>query len=118
MEGFFDVYTKDGARLRVAALALTLKRAKTSQERAIRKIMGQIIEARAKELTFDEFIQEAVLGKIASEIHNQAKKIYPLRRTEIMKIKVLEPPPLDFRELVEKPKAQGVQQPPAEAKAS
>ncbi|RLF16789.1 MAG: 30S ribosomal protein S3ae [Thermoprotei archaeon] len=102
IEGFFDVETKDGARLRVATLALTLKRCKTSQAKAIRKIMGEIVTTRASQLNFDEFIQEAVLGKIASEIFNKAKKIYPLRRAEVEKIKVLQPPPVDLAEIVKK----------------
>lgn len=100
VEGWFDVETKDGALLRVAGLALTTHRCKTSQEKAIRKIMGEIIEEKAMKLNFDEFIQEAVLGKIASDIFNSARKIYPLRKAEIMKIKVLKMPPVNFEELV------------------
>ena len=102
IDGYFDVETKDGAKLRVAGLALTIKRCKSSQERAIRKIMKEIIETRAAELNFDEFIQEAVLGKIAAEIFNKARKIYPLRKAEIMKIKVLKPPEINFKEIVAK----------------
>jgi len=105
VDGHFTVETKDGARLRVTTLALTLKRAKTSQEKAIRKIMQEVVETSAKTLNFDEFIQEAVLGKIASEIYNRAKKIYPLRRAEVMKVKVLQPPPLNFEEVIEKVEA-------------
>ncbi|MCD6510088.1 MAG: 30S ribosomal protein S3ae [Thermoprotei archaeon] len=102
VDGHFTVITKDGARLRVTALALTVRRAKTSQEKAIRKIMQEVVEEHAKALDFDAYVQEAVLGKIASEIYNRAKKIYPLRRAEIMKIKVLEPPKLDFKEIAAK----------------
>jgi len=90
VDGIFDVYTKDGCKLRVMVLAITLKRAKTSQERAIRKIMAQVVEAKAQQLNFDEFVQEMVLGKVASEVFNAARKIYPLRRVEVRKSKVLE----------------------------
>ncbi|MCD6096559.1 MAG: 30S ribosomal protein S3ae [Thermoprotei archaeon] len=102
IEGFFNVETKDGAQLRVATLALTMKRCKTSQEKAIRKIMGEVVVSRASQLNFDEFIREAVLGKIASEIFNRARKIYPLRRAEVEKVKVLQPPPVDLAEIVKK----------------
>lgn len=86
-----DVVTKDGVRLRVMAMAVTQNRVKTSQKKAIRKIMFEIIDEKAKELTFDEFIQEAVLGRIAAEIEARARKIYPLKKAEVRKIKVLTP---------------------------
>ncbi|RLE50395.1 MAG: 30S ribosomal protein S3ae [Candidatus Methanomethylicota archaeon] len=89
VDGIFKVTTKDGYTLRVSAIALTRHRCKTSQERAIRQIMRKTIEAKAKQLSFDEFVQQAVLGKIASEIYNEARKIYPLRKVEIRKSKLL-----------------------------
>ncbi|MCS7386423.1 MAG: 30S ribosomal protein S3ae [Candidatus Methanomethylicota archaeon] len=89
VDGIFKVTTKDGYTLRVSAIALTRHRAKTSQERAIRKIMREVIEAKAQQLSFDEFVQQAVLGKIASEIYNAARKIYPLRKVEVRKSKLL-----------------------------
>lgn len=90
VDGIFDVYTKDGCKLRIMVLAITLKRAQTSQEKAIRKVMMQTVESKAQQLNFDEFIQEMVLGKVASETFNAARKIYPLRRVEVRKSKVLE----------------------------
>ena len=51
--------------------------------------MKEVIEAKAQQLTFDEFVQQAVLGKIASEIYNAARKIYPLRKVEVRKSKLL-----------------------------
>ncbi|MEM2957956.1 MAG: 30S ribosomal protein S3ae [Candidatus Jordarchaeaceae archaeon] len=89
IDGIFDVQTKDGRILRVSAVAFTLNRAKTSQERLVRKIMRDVISSKASQLAFGEFVQEAVLGKIASEIYNQAKKVVPLRKCEIRKSKVL-----------------------------
>ncbi len=86
-----DVITRDGVRLRVMAMAVTKNRVKTSQRKAIRKIMFELVERRASELTFDEFIQQVVLGNLATEIEIRAKKIYPLKKAEIRKIKVLTP---------------------------
>jgi len=86
-----DVVTKDGIELRVMAMAITTRRVKTSQERAIRKIMFEIIDEKAEQLDFESFIQESVLGQIAGEIMVRAKKIYPLHKAEIRKIKVLTP---------------------------
>ena len=86
-----DITTVDGVDLRVMAMSVAIKRIKTSQIKAIRKIMFEIIDEKASILSFDEFIQESVLGRIAAEIQVRAKKIYPLKKAEIRKIKVLSP---------------------------
>ncbi|MEM1657686.1 MAG: 30S ribosomal protein S3ae [Candidatus Jordarchaeales archaeon] len=87
VDGIFDVTTKDGRALRVYPVAFTVNRIKTSQEKAIRKIMEEVVKRKAEQLNYGEFAQEAVLGKIASEIYNLAKKIVPLRKCEIWKTK-------------------------------
>lgn len=92
VQGIFDVKTKDGYELRITAMALTSYRAKTSQKKAIRKIMQNIITKRASEMTLDELIQAMVFGKLSTEIFNEAKKIYPLRKVEIAKSKLLKIP--------------------------
>ena len=89
VDGLFGVTTKDGFMLRVAVSAFTLSRIKTSQERVVRGIMNRIIKEKASALTMDQFAQEMVLGKIASDIYNEAKKIAPLRHVGIRGSKVL-----------------------------
>jgi small subunit ribosomal protein S3Ae len=56
--------------------------------------MRRIVEEKAKALTFDQFVQEVVLGKIASDVYNEAKKISPLRHVGIRKSRLLAQPPL------------------------
>lgn len=89
VDGIFNITTKDGYRLRLAVCALTLSRIKTSQEIAIRAIMERIVEEKAGALEFDQFVQEAVLGKLASDIYNEAKKISPLRHVGVRKSKLI-----------------------------
>ena len=89
VDGLFGVTTKDGFTLRVAVSAFTLSRIKTSQERVVRGIMNRIVKEKASALTMDQFAQEMVLGKIASDIYNEAKKIAPLRHVGIRGSKVL-----------------------------
>lgn len=91
IDAILDVETKDGIKLRVMAMAVTQSRVKTSQKKAIRKIMYQLITGKAQSLDFDTFIQHCILGTLASEIEIQARKIYPLKKAEIRKIKVLTP---------------------------
>ena len=51
--------------------------------------MSRIIKEKADALTMDQFAQEMVLGKIASDIYNEAKKIAPLRHVGIRSSKVV-----------------------------
>jgi len=89
VDGLFAITTKDGHNLRVAVSAFTLSRVKTSQEKVLRKIMDRIIKEKAAVLTMDQYAQEMVLGKIASDIYNEAKKIAPLRHVGIRNSKVV-----------------------------
>jgi small subunit ribosomal protein S3Ae len=92
IDGIFEVTTKDGYKIRTYAIAFPMRRAKTTQQAAIRDVMRKVITRRAKRLNFDAFIQECVLGKIGSDIYNKAKTIFPLRKSEIRKSKLLEQP--------------------------
>ncbi|GBF08401.1 30S ribosomal protein S3ae [Aeropyrum pernix] len=91
--GIFNVWTKDGYGLRVTAMAFTRQRCKTSQKSAIRKVMQEVVEQKARESTLDELIQLMVFsdheGSLAYLIDESARKIYPLRKVEIAKSKLL-----------------------------
>jgi small subunit ribosomal protein S3Ae len=89
VDGILNVATTDGYQLRLAVSVFTLSRIKTSQEQAIRVIIQRTIKEKADALTFDQFVQELVLGKIASDIYNEAKKIAPLRHVGIRKSKLI-----------------------------
>jgi small subunit ribosomal protein S3Ae len=87
-----NITTKDGYQLRLAVCAFTLSRIRTTQEHVIRAIMKKTVEQKAKELNFDQYVQEIVLGKIASDIYNEAKKVAPLRHVGIRKSKLVAQP--------------------------
>ena len=88
IEMIINLKTKDGYGLRVAVSAFTLNRVKTSQETSIRSLMKRIVEEKATSLSYDQYAQEMVLGKIASDIYNEAKKVAPLRHVGIRKSKL------------------------------
>jgi small subunit ribosomal protein S3Ae len=92
VDGLFNLTTKEGYKLRVSVSALTLSRIKTSQEKIIRNIMEKIIKEKGTALTLDQFVQEMVLGKIASDIYNVAKRVAPLRHVGIRKSKLVAQP--------------------------
>jgi small subunit ribosomal protein S3Ae len=89
IDTILNVTTKDGYRVRVAVCAFTLNRVKTSQELAVRGIMQRIVNEKAAILLFDQFAQEVVLGKIASDVYNESKKVAPLRHVGIRKSKLV-----------------------------
>ena len=89
VDGLFNITTRDGYKVRVAVSAFSLSRIRTSQEKDIRVIMDKIIKEKASTLTLDQFAQEMVLGKIASDIYNEAKKIAPLRHIGIRRSKLV-----------------------------
>ena len=88
VDGIFNVTTKDNYGLTLAVSVFTLSRIKTSQEQVIRSIMSKIVKEKASTLTFDQFVQELVLGKVASDIYNDSKKISPLRHVGVRKSKL------------------------------
>jgi len=89
IQGIFDITTKDGYVLRITIVALTSYRCKSSQKRAIRRIMRDYITSRAPELTLAELVSETLSYKISNEIAERARKIYPIRRVEVYKTKLL-----------------------------
>jgi len=89
IQGIFDITTKDGYVLRITIVALTSYRCKSSQKRAIRRIMRDYITSRAPELTLAELVSETLSYKISNEIAEHARKIYPIRRVEVYKTKLL-----------------------------
>jgi small subunit ribosomal protein S3Ae len=86
------ITTKDGYKIHLKPMSLTIKRAGSSQIKAIRDVMNIILRERANELNYEQFIHEVILGKLASDIYKRAKIIYPLRRVEISKTKMLAEP--------------------------
>jgi small subunit ribosomal protein S3Ae len=89
IDGIFPIVTKDGYRMRVAVIALSTVRTKSSQKHNIRHIMEDVISKKNDQLLYDELVQQLVLGKIASEIYNAAKSVYPLRKIEVRKSEVV-----------------------------
>ncbi|MEM2910639.1 MAG: 30S ribosomal protein S3ae [Nitrososphaerota archaeon] len=92
IDGIFDVTTKDGFHLRLTITAFAVSRIRWGKEKAIRHIMKEIVTKTGESLTLEQFSQEMVLGKSASDIFNSAKKIALLRHVGVVKSKVLKIP--------------------------
>ena len=93
IDAIVNITTKDDFRLRVSVVAFSVLRVRQSQILSVRRIIREIVSEKATSLFFEQFVQEAVLGKIASDIYNEAKKIIPLRHVGIRKSKLISYPP-------------------------
>jgi small subunit ribosomal protein S3Ae len=83
------VKTKDDHKLKLHVLAVTTRRAKSSQQKYMRELIQDLLKEVASEKSFEDVIESSVNGKLASEIYHKAKKIYPLKRVEVIKSKVI-----------------------------
>ena len=97
IDGIFKVTTKDGYTTRISIVVFARGRVKIAQQHTIRQIMREVIEEKAKTLTYDQLCHDIVLGSVAkagigSDIYNLAKKINPLRHVGVRKSKLLSIP--------------------------
>ncbi len=92
VDGIFDVTTKDGYTLRLSVLACTPRRVNSKQSTSLRLTMEKVARQKSKELTYDQFVQEAVLGKLASDIYNEGRKVTPLRHVGVRKSRLITAP--------------------------
>ena len=84
------IETKDGHKMKLHVLAVTTRRAKSSQQKFMRETITELVNNIAVEKNFEDVIETSVNGRLASEIYHTAKKIYPLKRVEVIKSKVLD----------------------------
>ena len=92
-----DYTTKDGYFVRVYCIAISQGRMNSSKKHEIRMVMDRIIGERAAALTYDQFAQEMILQKIASDVYNEAKKVTHLRHVGLRKSKLIRKPPASLQ---------------------
>ena len=52
--------------------------------------MERLVAEASAEKTFRELVEDIITGKLASQVYHESKKIYPLKRVEIVKTRVIE----------------------------
>ena len=92
--------TRDLAVVQAQIAVFTGGRINTSRKQDIRKIIDEVVKRKATELSYDQFSQEIVLGKIASDIYNAAKIISRLRHVGVSKTKLIKKPSLEIDDVV------------------
>ncbi len=92
VDSIFNVRTKDGYTLRASTSAILTTRILTSQKKAIREVINQELTTISMNNDFAQFLNEVTTGKVSTEIYRKARKIYPLKRVEVTKIKLVKKP--------------------------
>mmetsp|Transcript_44039 Transcript_44039/g.71697 ORF Transcript_44039/g.71697 Transcript_44039/m.71697 type:complete len:262 (-) Transcript_44039:201-986(-) len=110
IEAHVDVKTTDSYVLRLFAIAFTKKRpnqvkktayAQSSQIRAIRKKMVEIMTREASTVDLKELVQKFIPESIGKEIEKACHGIYPLTNVYVRKVKMLKLPKFDLSKLME-----------------
>ena len=84
-----DITTKDGFVLRVKPMSIAERRIQTSQEDAMRSIMGTTLIEMGKVMTLSEIIKSIVSGEMAKDLAKACRVVIPIKRIEIRKTEVL-----------------------------
>ncbi len=87
-----DYTTMDGHTFRVATVVFSERRINTSKKHEIRLIAHRTLTERIPKMTVDQFAQEVTMGKLASDIMTEAKKITAIRHLGIKKTKLISTP--------------------------
>lgn len=87
-----DVTTSDGAVLRFEVLAVTTYRCSTSRKRGIRAAISSKLAEVTANSDFATLVRDTAMGKLSISLMDAGKKIYPLRKAEVMKLKVIRYP--------------------------
>jgi len=110
IEAFVDVKTTDGYVLRIFAIGFTKRRqnqvkrtsyAQTTQIKAIRKRMNDIITKEATTSELKDLVSKFIPEVIGKQIERECQGIYPLTNVFIRKVKVLRTPKFDPYKLFE-----------------
>jgi small subunit ribosomal protein S3Ae len=109
IEANVTVKTTDDYLLRLFAIAFTKRRpnqikkttyAATSQIRAIRRKMTEIIQREAASCTLTQLTSKLIPEVIGREIEKATQGIYPLQNVHIRKVKLLKSPKFDLGALM------------------
>lgn len=84
--------TKDDYIYRLTVVCVTIRRARSSQKRVIRKIIREVLKKFAKTLEHEKYITGMIFGEFENQIQRIAKTIFPLFNCKIIKSKLVSMP--------------------------
>ena len=85
-----DFETQDDRKVRVKLVGATVKKTSTKTLKAARKEMTEIIEEKASEQDYNDFMDNIFMDNLQEELRDKINKIYPFRELEVRKTELLE----------------------------
>ncbi len=95
IDGIYNLTLKDKSKLRITLTCVTPIRAKTSEQKVIRKIMSDSLMELVEDLTFQSFVTNLLQNKFAEQIQEKVEEFFPVKVFEVNKVKVLKFPEAD-----------------------
>ena len=92
IQTIINLTTKDNYTYRLTIICTTIKRARSSQQIVIRKIMREILKEFANTLNHEKFITGMIYSEFTNQVIRIAKTIYPLSNCSIIKCKLVSVP--------------------------
>ncbi len=83
-----DIVTKDGFSYRIKTMAIADRRIQSSQEDAMRRVIGETLVAIGQEQTLSQIVKSIVSGDLAKDLARACRVIIPIKRIEIRKSEV------------------------------
>ena len=84
-----DIVTKDGFTYRIKTMSIAERRIQSSQEDAMRRIIGETLVQIGKEKTLSEIVKSIVSGDLAKDLAKACRVVIPIKRIEVRKSEVL-----------------------------
>lgn len=92
IQSIINLTTKDKYVFRLTIVCTTIRRARSSQQILIRKIIREILREFARSLNHEKFITGMIFAEFQNQILRVAKTIYPLSSSTIIKSKLIQIP--------------------------
>lgn len=84
-----DVETKDGKKIRVKMVGITLKRSESNVLKNLRKKIVEILKNFAEKSNYEDFMKSIFQDTFQKKVMEGVKKIYPLKAFEVRKVEIL-----------------------------
>lgn len=107
-----DVVTKDGFTYRIKTMSIADRRIQSSQEDAMRRVIGETLVAIGQERTLSEIVKDIVSGDLAKELARACRIIIPIKRIEIRKSEVLAAGEGEPESILPRPRSSPLRRPP------
>ena len=92
IQSIINLTTKDQYVFRLTVVCTTIRRARSSQQILIRKIIREILREFARSLNHEKFITGIIFAEFQNQILRVAKTIYPLSSSTVIKSKLIQIP--------------------------